>query len=282
MTLSLLDRPASVPPVRDDVTRRTFIAPVISYEAASFGLLEPIRWLGDVLGRSEEAAQLEQEYNEQIAQRRRELSLDGHRIAVVNFGNYEARPTVQVFGPQQGFPLILNALGATYAPHVSQGSRSPRSASSSWPPSLPTPTCSSACATAVARTPTPTSPRSPRRRSGDPCLRSPPATSPTSTSRRPTATTASPVSRPPWTISQTSSPETRTRLDHCPRSLHHDDHAALVQVPRRRHRSGPPGQQRHRQRRRARASAQPAGMRSVAAKSSPTKRSDSLARLAMA
>ncbi len=29
---------------------------MVSYEAASFGLLEPIRWLGDVLGRSEEAS----------------------------------------------------------------------------------------------------------------------------------------------------------------------------------------------------------------------------------
>lgn len=99
-----------------DVDTLSAIAPVVAYEAASFGLLEPVRWLGEVLGREAEAARLEREFADLITARRSELRLDGQRAAVVSLYNPEAITSVYVFGRDQGACQVLRELGAGYAP----------------------------------------------------------------------------------------------------------------------------------------------------------------------
>lgn len=76
---------------------------------------EPLRFFGEVLGRQDRAARLEQEFLDLIAARRTQLGLDGRRVAVVNI-SADDTSKVEVPGPDVGFSPVLNLLGATYAP----------------------------------------------------------------------------------------------------------------------------------------------------------------------
>jgi len=88
---------------------------VVGYERPQFGLLEPLRFFGDALGRQDQATRLEREFVELISARRVRLGLDGRRVAVVNISPDDTSQ-VEVLGPDVGFSPVLRLLGATYAP----------------------------------------------------------------------------------------------------------------------------------------------------------------------
>lgn len=102
---------------QDDLSIDTLsaIAPVVAYERPQFGLLEPLRFFGEALGRQDRAARLKREFVDLIAARRTELGLDGRRVAVVNI-SADDTTKVEVLGPAVGFSPVLSLLGATYAP----------------------------------------------------------------------------------------------------------------------------------------------------------------------
>lgn len=92
------------------------IAPVVTYDAAPPGLLEPLRWIGEITGRTAEAAAVEARFGELVAARRDGLGLAGRRVATVNLANYELTPTIGLMGPRSGVGELMTLLGATVVP----------------------------------------------------------------------------------------------------------------------------------------------------------------------
>lgn len=107
----------------DDVPteRLAAIAPVVSYPRAPAGLLEPVRWLGALLGREERAAAVERDLREAITSRRAAIGLEGRRVAVVNLANYEPGPTVVLFGPGTNATEFAELLGGIHTPGAVDG-----------------------------------------------------------------------------------------------------------------------------------------------------------------
>lgn len=103
------------------VERLEAIAPTVTYPRAPTGLLEPVRWLGGLLGREEQAARVERELRDAITARRDAIGLAGRRVAVVNLGNHEPGALVSVFGPATNAAEFVELLGATVVPDAVDG-----------------------------------------------------------------------------------------------------------------------------------------------------------------
>ncbi|MCX6467399.1 MAG: ABC transporter substrate-binding protein [Pseudonocardiales bacterium] len=103
------------------VERLEAIAPTIVYPRAPSGLLEPVRWLGGLLGREARAASVEQELRDALAGARDAIGLAGRRVAVVNLGNYEPGPVVSVAAPGTNVGEFAELLGATVVPTTIDG-----------------------------------------------------------------------------------------------------------------------------------------------------------------
>lgn len=103
------------------VERLTTIAPVIVYPAAPPGLLEPLRWLGDLLGRSDSATGLERDLRAEFDARRADVGLDGRAVAAVNLANYEEGPTVSVAGSGTNVGEFVTLLGGRLVPTEIEG-----------------------------------------------------------------------------------------------------------------------------------------------------------------
>ena len=91
------------------------IAPVVAYERPQFGLVEPLRFFGEVLNRQDEAARLEAAYVDLVARRRAELQLEGLAVAALNIPTTTA-DQAEVLGPNAGFNPVLAQLGASFTP----------------------------------------------------------------------------------------------------------------------------------------------------------------------
>lgn len=92
------------------------IAPVVSYDAAPPGLLEPLRWIGGITGRPAEAAAVEARFTALLDERRAALGLAGRRVATINLANYELTPTLGLMGPRSGVGELMTLLGGTVVP----------------------------------------------------------------------------------------------------------------------------------------------------------------------
>lgn len=97
------------------VERLYAIAPTITYPRAPTGLLEPVRWLGGLLGREEQAARVEQDLRDAVAAQRDAVGLAGRRVAVVDLGDYEPGPLAHVLGPGTNAAEFAELLGAAVA-----------------------------------------------------------------------------------------------------------------------------------------------------------------------
>jgi iron complex transport system substrate-binding protein len=103
------------------VDRLAAIAPVITYPRAPAGLLEPVRWLGGLLGREEQAAARERELRDAVTARRDDVGLVGRRVAVVNLANNGSGSTVYLFGPGTNVTEFVELLGAVPVPDAVDG-----------------------------------------------------------------------------------------------------------------------------------------------------------------
>jgi ABC-type Fe3+-hydroxamate transport system substrate-binding protein len=100
------------------------IAPVVVFDGPSlpkFGLFDPLRWLGAMLGREAQAQQLEADIRTTFTESGSAVGLAGKRVAMINMINYEAGNNVFMYTASDSSGEFGQLLGAQIIPTEFEG-----------------------------------------------------------------------------------------------------------------------------------------------------------------